>query len=361
MKRSGRLKAGAIRMKNSPYSPFYKGREREKMPIDKAKIKKILVITLSNIGDVILTTPVMQVLRENFPQAHLAVLVGPRAYGVLEEDCRIDRRIVYDKSISWKDKVALLKILRSERYDLVIDLRRTMFGLFLGARYCSSMFTKAPKNIMHMKDRHLWKLNFLGLNINEKQPRVEFGLVEQQNMQELFNKWQIDKEHPLIAMSPGARNMTKRWEKEGFVRLCELLKEEYNQVNIIMVGDKQDKGIAGEIIKTVDATIVNACGQTTLGGSAYLLSRCRLLIANDSAPMHLAWAVRTPVVAVFGPTDYRKYAPCGPYDRVIRKELDCAPCQKSLCPRGTRECMKLITAEEVFAAAKKILDLSNGK
>lgn len=329
------------------------------MKIDKTKIKKILVITLSNIGDVILTTPVIQVLRENFPQAYLTVLVGPRAYGVLEEDGRIDRRIVYDKSISWTDKVALLKTLRSERYDLVIDLRQTMFGPFLGARYCSSMFTRAPKNITHMKDRHLWKLNFLGLNITEKQPRVEFGSLRQQKVEGLLNKWQID-EKCLIAMSPGARNMTKRWKKEGFVRLCALLKEEYSRVNIIIVGDEQDKGIAEEIIRAVDMVIVNACGQTTLGDLAYLLGRCRLLIANDSAPMHLAWAVRTPVVAVFGPTDYRKYAPCGPYDRIIRKELDCAPCQKSLCPKGTRECMKLITAEDVFAAAKKIVDLSNG-
>lgn len=330
------------------------------MPIDKAKIKRILVITLSNIGDVILTTPVIQVLRENFPQAYLTVLVGPRAYGVLKEDGRIDRKIVYDKSISWTDKVALLKTLRSERYDLVIDLRQTMFGLFLGARYCSSIFTRAPKNITHMKDRHLWKLNFLGLNINEKQPRVKFGSPRQQKVEGLLNKWQIDEKY-LIAMSPGARNMTKRWEKEGFVRLCALLKEEYNRLNIIIVGDEQDKGIAEEIIKAVDMMIVNTCGQTTLCDLAYLLSRCRLLITNDSAPMHLAWAVRTPVVAVFGPTDYRKYASRGPYDRIIRKELDCAPCQKSLCPKGTRECMKLITAEEVFAAAKEILELSNGK
>ncbi|MFH1245575.1 MAG: glycosyltransferase family 9 protein [Candidatus Omnitrophota bacterium] len=287
------------------------------------------------------------------------MLVGPRAFGVLEQDSRIDKKIIYDKTIPWKEKAALWTILRAERYDLVIDLRQTMFGLFLGARYRSSIFTRTPKSVIHMKDRHLWKLNFLGLRIDGNQPLIEFGLAEQQNVERLFSKWQIDKECLLIAISPGARNMTKRWGKEGFARVCRLIREEYKKAKIIMVGDQQDSVIAEEIIKTVDLSIINACGQTTLSGLACLLSRCRLLIANDSAPMHLAWAVGTPVAAIFGPTDYRKYAPCGSYDRVIRKALDCSPCRKSLCPQQTRECMQLITAEEVFAVSKEILN--NGK
>ncbi len=324
--------------------------------IDKTKVKRILVINLSNIGDAILTTPVIQTLRRDFPRAHLAVLVGPRAFCVFKNDRRINKKIIYDKSISWKNKLGLVNRLRQDKYDMVVDLRQTAFSILLGAKYHTSVFAKAPKSLTHMRDRHLWKLESLGLNIDEiKGPIVMFSEDDQSRINQMFNKWQIKNRQIVVAVAPGARNMTKRWEKQGYKELIERLIKEYN-AKIIMVGDEQDELLVKEIIAQIKPAPFNITGITTIGELAFLLTKCRLLISNDSAPMHLAWAVNTPVIAIFGPTDYKKYAPGGSHDTVIRKDLSCSPCEESLCPKGTRECMKLITADEVFAACKKILD-----
>lgn len=324
--------------------------------MDKTKVKKILVIGLSNIGDAVLTTPVIQALRENFPRAHLAVLAGPRAFSVFKSDPRIDAKIVYDKSICWKNKLSLLNRLRQDRYDLVVDLRSSAFSIILGAKYHTSVFARPPKPLIHMKDRHLWKLKSLGLDIGHTAgPSVMFSGEERNYVNRLFDKWQIKDGQLIVAIAPGARNMTKRWEKEGYRQLAGRLTKEYN-AKIIMVGDRQDALLAQEIISRIEPAPLNAAGKTSIGELAFLLTKCRLLVSNDSAPMHLAWAVNTPVVAIFGPTSHKKYAPAGPDDIVLRRDLTCSPCEQSLCPKGTRQCMKLIGAEEVFQACKKILD-----
>ncbi|MBL7091797.1 MAG: glycosyltransferase family 9 protein [Candidatus Omnitrophica bacterium] len=324
--------------------------------MDKTKVKKILVIGLSNIGDAVLTTPVIQALRENFPRAHLAVLAGPRAFSVFKSDPRIDAKIVYDKSICWKNKLSLLNRLRQDRYDLVVDLRSSAFSIILGAKYHTSVFARPPKPLIHMKDRHLWKLKSLGLDIGHTAgPSVMFSGEERNYVNRLFDKWQIKDGQLIVAIAPGARNMTKRWEKEGYRQLAGRLTKEYN-AKIIMVGDRQDALLAQEIISRIEPAPLNAAGKTSIGELAFLLTKCRLLVSCDSAPMHLGWAVNTPVVAIFGPTSHKKYAPAGPDDIVLRRDLTCSPCEQSLCPKGTRQCMKLIGAEEVFQACKKILD-----
>ena len=325
------------------------------MKIDKSKVKRILVINLSNIGDVVLTTPVIQLLRKNFPQAHLAVLVGPRAFSVFKSDPRIDKKIIYDKGSCWKNKLILVNRLRQDRYDLVVDLRSSAFNIFLGTPYRTSILARAPKSLTHMRDRHLWKLKSLGLGTEELiSPTVEFSQNDQDNVNRLMNKWQVRGRQIVVGLAPGARNMTKRWEKEGYRQLIKRLYDEYN-AKIVMVGDKDDARLVEEIVSRIKPRPINLCGKTTIGELAFVLTKCKLLVSNDSAPMHMAWAVNTPVVAIFGPTDYKKYAPCGAQDIVIRKNLPCAPCEQSLCRKGTRQCMKLISADEVFAACKKIL------
>ena len=327
------------------------------MKIDRAKVKKILVIGLSNIGDAILTTPVIQALRENFPHAHLAVLAGPRAFSVFKSDRRIDKKIIYDKKICWKNKLSLLNRLRHDRYNLVVDLRSSAFSIILGAKYHTSVFARPPKSLVHMKDRHLWKLKSLGLDTDDARgPSVMFSGDERNYVNRLFDRWQIKGGDILVALSPGARNMTKRWEKEAYRQLAGRLTKEYN-AKIIMVGDEQDRPLVEEIISRIKPAPLNAAGKTSVGELTFLLTKCRLLVSNDSAPMHLAWAVNTPVVAIFGPTSHKKYAPAGPDDIVVRRDLTCSPCEQSLCPKGTRECMKLIGAEEVFQVCKKILNL----
>ncbi len=120
-------------------------------------INKILFITLSNIGDVILTLPALDFLREEFPSAKITVIAGARPKEIFEDNPNINRLIVYNKHSKLKEKIKLFQELKQEKFDLVVDLRNSLFGAFLPAKYKTSPFLSLPKNMPHMKDRHLYR------------------------------------------------------------------------------------------------------------------------------------------------------------------------------------------------------------
>ena len=121
-------------------------------------VKKILFITLSNIGDVIMTLPALDTLREHFPQAKITCLVGPRPRQIFEENPFIDRLMIFDKHAGVAQNFRLFKELKKEKFDMVVDLRNSAFGVLLPARYKIPMFLRIPVKIKHMKDRHLYKV-----------------------------------------------------------------------------------------------------------------------------------------------------------------------------------------------------------
>jgi len=320
------------------------------MKIDKKKIKRILFITLSNIGDIVLTTPVLRVLSRNYPEAKLDVMVGPNGTELFRSHPAVFNVITYDKHIPMSAKRRLIRSLRSASYDLIVDMRNTLFPLMVGARYRTNPILLPPKSVKHKKGQHLWKLSTIGLNVEDADfymhiPREDRGFINKI----LPN---VDRGRPLIAISPGAKSNIKRWPKENFSLLADRLIKELN-VQVIMVGDKTDSPLVKEIIAEKDV-ITDLSGRTSLCQLASVLSESDLLITNDSAPLHLAGAVDTKVLAIFGPTDPDAYGPTGKDDRIARKKIHCSPCGKAQC-KFEHECMKYIEVEEVFNAAKEIL------
>lgn len=322
--------------------------------VDKSKVQNILVITLSNIGDVVLTLPVISVLRKEFPGAQLSVMVGPRAKGVFDGDPRLARVIVYEKHLPFKHKIRFALGLRKQRFDLVVDLKNTLFPFLLGARYKTGPLPKAPKSISHMRDRHLWKLKSLGIAIQGYDASGIWISPEDENyISRFLEDNAIDKSHALVALNPGGRNAIKRWSAGGFACLSDALVDAYG-AKIIIVGDEEEQALASEIAVKMKNKPIIASGKTSIRQTACLLKRCKLLISNDSAPLHIAASVNTPILAIFGPTDANMYGPTGRGDIVVKRDLPCAPCREAAC-RQNHECMDLITPDEVFAAAKKIL------
>ena len=121
-------------------------------------VNKILFVTLSNIGDCILTLPVLDALGENFPQAKITVLVGPRAQEIFQDNPQIHRLIIYDKHSRIKEKIKLFQKLERERFDMVVDLRNSLLGALLPVAKKTSPFLIIPRQVRHMKDRHLYRL-----------------------------------------------------------------------------------------------------------------------------------------------------------------------------------------------------------
>ncbi len=324
----------------------------------KEEVKKILLITLSNIGDAVLTTPAIEALRNNFKDVSIHLMVSPNAQAVFFKDKRIDRLILYDKHVRFKRKMGLFLSLEREHYDMVIDLRNTLFPLFLNVGWKTYPFKNAPREILSMKERHLWKLKALNIDTSSAELSVIYDEEDTNRIKKLLKEAGIDERNRYICISTGAKSHIKRWPKDRFLELCETLTSKLG-IPIVLIGDERDKEITGEITREITSKarcrISDFAGRTTLTELAALLKSSSLLITNDSAPMHIAGAVNIPVIAIFGPTDPLKYGPASKKSAVIRKDLKCSPCEVALC-KFNHECMQLIETDEVFNKAKSILE-----
>lgn len=319
-------------------------------------VKKILFITLSNIGDCLLTLPALDSLRQEFPEAQITVIAGPRPKEIFETNPHLHKFMVYDKRSSLKEKINLFISLWKERFDVVVDLRNSFFGAFLAVRYKTSLFLRIPRQIKHMKDRHLYKLESI-LKVKPK-PLAARSLYpspqDEEQINRLLKENNIPDEDKLIVIAAGSRSHTKRWPKEKFSELIVRLNKEF-LAKIVLVGNRDDLEGNQYIAQQAKIPLVNLSARLSLNELSYLLKKARLLISNDSAVLHLASYLDVPVVAVFGITDDAKYGPWSKGSCVVKKEISCRPCQEAQCKFGTLECISLVKVEDVFRAAENIL------
>ncbi|MFH0935504.1 MAG: lipopolysaccharide heptosyltransferase II, partial [Candidatus Omnitrophota bacterium] len=322
------------------------------------QVKKILFITLSNIGDCILTLPALDFLCQKFPEARITLITAERPRQLFGDNPRIEKLIVYQKRAGLKENFRLFLRLKKEKFDAVIDLRNSLFGALLPAQYKIPAFLPIPAD-MHMKDRHLYKIHSRWSIVHSKRLvnekiSLQINKDDQEYVKEILKENNIKEDDRIIVIAPGARSHIKRWERDKFSLLCRELAQQ--QFRIILAGDRDDRQIADYIIqKNPKAGLVNLCGQTTLFQLGALLRKAGLLISNDSAVLHLGSYLNIPVLAVFGPTDDRKYGPWSDASAVVRKEIFCRPCEKAQCRFGTLDCMRLVTVEEVLRQIKQLL------
>ena len=322
------------------------------MIIDKNQIKRILVITLSNVGDIILTTPVIRTLSKEFPGARLDVMVGPQGKEIFEKDPAIFKLIIYDKHMPIAEKRRLQLKLKKLRYDLVVDIRNTVFPLLIGPKYRTATIQKFPKTVMHRKKRHLYRLKSLGINNLDENSYIHITGEDEEHVAKVLTSEKVM--DPIVIINPGAKSHLKRWTTEGFAELSDRLIRECG-AHVILIGTNDDKDTIEAVIKKMKHNPHNFMNKTNIRQLAALLKRAKVLVTNDSAPLHLGCAVGTKVLALFGPTDPRKYGPNGEFDVALSKKLSCAPCEDAVC-KFNYECMKLISADEVFDAVKVMLE-----
>ncbi|OGW75259.1 MAG: hypothetical protein A2Z72_00825 [Omnitrophica bacterium RBG_13_46_9] len=326
--------------------------------IDKSKVRRILLITLSNIGDVILTTPVADVLLREFPRAQLDVMVGPRGKDIFQYYKGVSELIVYDKKAGVFDKIKFFLRLRKAGYNIVVDLRNTILPFVLGARYRTSPLRHSSMLKMHKKDIHLSRLKSLGIDISNNNFYIPIEESDKKHAEELLDGL---KEKPFIVVSPGAKSHVKRWPLKYFAELCDALKEGLGY-EIVIIGDESDRIVMERIMFYTKTKPVNLIEKTNIRELAYIIKKSRLLITNDSAPLHIGSACGAPVLAFFGPTDEKKYGPLTQGgSRVLRKDIRCSPCEVAQCVNKAKryECLKSISVEEALKAAKELIALSS--
>ncbi|MFA5144201.1 MAG: glycosyltransferase family 9 protein [Candidatus Omnitrophota bacterium] len=322
------------------------------MIIDKTQVKRMLVITLSNIGDIILTTPVIKALSGEFPGARCDVMVGPQGKEIFEKDPHIFKVIIYDKHMPIIQKRRLQIKLKKLKYDLVVDIRNTVFPLLIGPRFRTATIQKFPRSLMHKTEHHLYRLKSVGIDNLKESPYIHITSEDDAHIDRLLKDSGVT--GPVVVINAGAKSHLKRWTTDGFAQVADRLIAECG-VSVVFVGLKEDEAIVKEITARMKHKGHDFVGRTNVRQLAGLLKRAKLLITNDSAPLHLGSAVGVKVVALFGPTDPRKYGPMGEFDVVIKEKLSCAPCEKAQCVRNY-ECMRLISPDLVFDTARMMIE-----
>jgi len=322
------------------------------MRIDKSQVNRILVITLSNVGDIILTTPVIKALEEEFPGSRIDVMVGPNGREIFERDPAIFKIIIYDSRLPIAEKRRLQLKLKKLKYDLVADLRNTVFPMLISPKFRTSTIQRFPKGPLHSRAKHLYRLKSFGIDIKEPSSYIHIPAEDDEYISGLLAREGISGE--FVAINPGSKSHIKRWSQEGFAAVADRMVSECG-MKVIFIGNNNDKDVVDAIIARMRSACHNFINKTNIRQLAALIKKSRLLITNDSAPLHIACAVGTKTLAIFGPTNPKRYGPTGEFDFVISKKLHCSPCENAQCAYD-HECMKLISADEVFDSAKVMVD-----
>jgi ADP-heptose:LPS heptosyltransferase len=328
-----------------------------KRKIKKSRVNRILVITLSNVGDVILTTPVTEALINEFPEAKLDVMVGPNGKNVFQGYGKIRDVIVYDKKSSPREKFGLFIYLLKRKYDLVVDLRNTLFPFILGARYRTNPFRHRERVISHKTEEHLSLLRDLGISTEGAPFYIHITESDEKAAQGLLRPI---KGKPFCVMSPGAKSHVKRWPLKNYARLADKIKKELG-LEVVLVGDQYDRIVIERILHLMKTRPLNLIEKTSIPELAYIIKRARFLVTNDSAPLHIGGSVNSKILAFFGPTDHAKYGPLTKEKSVLlRKDLKCSPCKVPQCINtGSKyECLKTITVDQAFSSLKQLGDVS---
>ncbi len=340
-------------------------------------IRRILIVQTAFIGDVILTLPLLQKTRDLFPAAEVDFVAIPAVGNLLETVPEIRNLWIYDKR--GKDRGLrgfwrLLERCRKRRYDLALVPHRSLRSAALvrlsgiprrigfdrsAGRFLFTEVIPYPWNT-HEINRNLHLLRPFGVDPAAKIfPRLHFTAADTGQVEQWLQVRKIPADAPLVAIAPGSVWATKRWLPEYFAKLAEMFANA--GFCPVLIGGKGDASVGQAVLAATSEAIPNAIGAFTLRESALLIRKSRLLVTNDSAPMHLAVGTQTPVVAIFGPTvPAFGFYPYGENDRVVEVAgLSCRPCGKhggNVCPIGTFACMKGILPQQVFAQAISILE-----
>ena len=338
--------------------------------------KRILVIRLDRLGDVILSTPVLQVLRQQFPHAFIAMMVRPACREVVEGNPHLDELIPYDRDGAHHRVRATIRFalkLRRQAFDTAIVLHPTnrshwipwLAGIQIRVGYdrkCGWLLTHRVPHRKQEGEQHeaAYTLELLapfGIVAREPHPFVPIQAEARARVEFLLAEHAVKPTERLVAIHPSASCISKRWMPERFAQVADRLIADHG-VRICLVAGEADARYAHEVAHAMHRPAIDFAGRLGVGELAALLHRCRLLVSNDSGPVHVAAAVGTPVVDIFGRNQRGlsplRWGPVGEGHVVLHKEVGCVTCLAHNCDIQFL-CLTSVSVDEVYQAAVSIL------
>lgn len=345
---------------------------------------KILIVKTSAIGDVIHTLPALNCLRRHYPDARIDWLVEEAASEAVLGHRAVNQVLVSGRkrwiqlfrqgrwAESWRGFITLIRQIRATEYDLVIDFqgllksgifvalarakRKAGFGRGMDHSEASWLFLNERVQSVDMDQHALTRelLLLAGLGIPCAQIDFDFPIDDQDKAQAdaLLKENDLDLTRPLVVINSMTTWPTKHWINDRFAQVADRLQA--LGMSLIFTGGPKDVGDVEAICVEMKGRGINLAGRTSLKVLAALYERASLVVTIDSGPMHLAAAMGTPVVALFGPTAPWRTGPFGAEHSVLRVEMACSPCLKRTC-RYHHECMEQLSVDQVVEAAAKVL------
>ncbi len=347
--------------------------------IDPARIERVLVRGTNWVGDAVMSIPALREIRRIFGRARISLLVRPWVRDVYSAVDFVDETLEFDKSHAhrgFRGTLRLSRELRSRHFDLAILLQNAFEAAFLAwsagisrrlgyARDGRSLLlTHAAAINPHVRRVHqcyyyLGILSGAGLLPDrlwqeaDYIPSIAIGVREsdRESARRMLRAAGISPGNLVIGINPGAYyGGAKRWMSERYAQVGDFLARRHD-ARVVIFGAANERLIADEVARAMASRPVVLAGKTSLGELMGLIAECRLLVTNDSGPMHLAAALNVPQLALFGSTSEVATGPLNPHAQVIKHQVDCNPCFLRECPIDFR-CMKGITVEAVTAAAE---------
>jgi lipopolysaccharide heptosyltransferase II len=355
-----------------------------RLPPADETIRKILVRVNNWIGDVVMISPAMRALRRRFPAAQITLLAKTRVLEALRGSPDYDRLLEYDRSgihAGLRGRLRLIRLLRAERFDLAVLFQKAFEAAFL-ARSAG-----IPLSVGFRTDFRGWLLSdplrepgdghhvehFLdivaALGCDTSDRRLSFHLDQgsRDAAYRYLREIGADGPGPRIAVHPGASKAPRAWHKERFAEIASRLAGLHG-ARILLLGAGEERPLLEAIARRVGPSAALPSPGQTLREGAAVLERCKLLVCNDSGPMHIAAALRIPVVTVFGPGHPSRTAPYtrDGLSRVLTANYPCAPCRQKFfhecipAPSGKPYCLEDVSVEMVMSACTAMLDLRMG-
>jgi lipopolysaccharide heptosyltransferase II len=335
--------------------------------------RKILLIRLRRIGDIVMTTPAITALKRALPRSSLTYVVEEPFRRLVEGNPDLDEVLVVPPHQNFFSFLRFIRRLRRESYDLAIDfhggprasriawLSRAKRKAGYALKHKGFLYdVRVPRSRggapVHSVENHLNLVRAAGVRVEEPWPPLFLppaGKEEKERIDSLWTDHGLSKAE-VVVLHVGAGNEFRDWGADNLAALAGSLAG-LEGIRVVLVGATQDASRAGDIRKTCPADILSLAGKIDLIELREVIVRAALFVGPDSGPMHIAATTRTPIIALFGPTLPAHFAPWRAGATLIEKPLDCRPCKQRRCLTEDFRCLRTITVEEVFAACMPYL------
>jgi ADP-heptose:LPS heptosyltransferase len=353
---------------------------------ESSKVGRILVIKTDYLGDMVMSTGVFSTLRESFPDAQMALLTNSQMATVFRNDRNFNRVMVYDpkfyctragKRYSLVQNLPLLRELRKERFDLIVDLSSDPLTIILTLTYAFRAY-RVERDTLRTKDtfRKHWRLLSGGLRrdismeheVLRHQQILNRAGIRTNSIKTYFpldEQGQEEADHFIHAheltgytiIQPGSHWSIRRWAPEKFARLGDGLIDLY-ELRVVLSGSSAERELLLKVKSLMDGEAVLQVGELSIQGLAALVRGAQLFVGNDSGPAHIAAALGVPTVAIMGTADIERYRPYGPRTEICYRAVRCGPCYAGGCYMPENICLQPVEVEEVLEKVDRLLNIT---